>query len=74
MADTTVPFVLAGAVKSWDPTNSVLCIGHIRLEVTPGVAVEALIPNQSVTVSGYRSKHEFGVWVVTEITAHRLAF
>jgi hypothetical protein len=65
------PFVLAGEVTSWDPDTRVLYIGDTRLEVTPGVAAETLVPKQSVTVSGYRSKDTAGPWVVTEIRVHR---
>ena len=41
-------------------------IGGAELQISPGVAVKAL-SNQSVTVSGYRSKHDRGPRLVTEI-------
>jgi hypothetical protein len=62
-----VPFVMAGHVHSWDPATRVAYIGGARLEISLGVAAEAFVPNQSVTVSGYRSKHKSGPWLVTEI-------
>jgi hypothetical protein len=71
MADDAVRFVLVGEVQSWDPIARVLYIGHTGLEVAPAVAVEALVPQQSVTVSGHRPKHDVGSWVVPEIKANR---
>jgi hypothetical protein len=44
------------------------------VEIAPGVAVEALVPHQAVTVSGHRLKHEVGSWMVTEIRAYRIGF
>jgi hypothetical protein len=52
----------------------VLYVGSTRLEVAPGVAVEALIPKQRVAVTGHRQKHDEGPWVVTKIEAHRPGF
>ena len=57
-------------MSSWDPETRVSYIGGAGLEISPGVALEAL-PNQSVTVSGYRSKHDSGPWLVTEIRSIR---
>ena len=45
-------------------------IGGAELQISPGVAVKAL-SNQSVTVSGYRSKHDRGPRLVTEIRSIR---
>jgi hypothetical protein len=45
----------AGDVMSWDPTTRILPIGSIPLEVAPGVPIEALIPNESIIVRGYRA-------------------
>ena len=47
--------------------RALLTIGGVRLEVAPDVAVEALVPKQPVTVTGYRSKQEARTSVVTEI-------
>jgi hypothetical protein len=74
MTDDPIPFVLAGEVQSWDPITRVLYVGQTRLDVAPDVAVEALVPKQSVTVTCYRSKHGAGSWVVLEIKAYRLGF
>jgi hypothetical protein len=74
MADEPVPFVLVGEVKSWDSIARVLYVGDTRVEIAPGVAVEALVPQQAVTVSGHRPKHEVGSWMVTEIRAYRIGF
>jgi hypothetical protein len=45
MADERILFALAGEVHSWDPITRVLHMGNTRLEIAPGVAVEALVPN-----------------------------
>ncbi len=74
MADDLIPFVLAGQVQLWNPDTRVLYVGRTRLEVSPDVAVEMLVPNQSVTVSGYRSRHTNGPWVVTGLQIHRPGF
>ena len=63
MADDAFPFVLAGTAESWDPAVRVLYVGSTRLEVAPGMAVEALVP-----------KHDGGRWVVTKIEARRPGF
>jgi hypothetical protein len=74
MADDPIPFVLAGTVESWNPIARVLYIGGTCLDVAPGVAVESLVPEQRVTVTGYQSKHTTGPWVVTKIQARRPGF
>jgi hypothetical protein len=74
MADDPFPFVFAGTVVSWDSAARVLYVGSTRLEVASGVAVKALVPQHSVTVSGHRVKDEVGSWVVTEIRANRREF
>lgn len=74
MADDPIPFVLAGTVVSWDPAHRVLYVGSARLDVAPGVGVEALVPSQRVTVTGHRPKQDGGRWVVTKIEAHRPGF
>lgn len=70
MSDETIPFGMTGSVALWDPVTRVLLLGHACLEVAPGVAVEALVPRQSVTVSGTRAQYTAGPWVVTEIQVH----
>jgi len=65
---------MAGAVDSFDPSSRVLHMGGKRLDVSPGVATDLLIPRQLVTVSGHRSAYEFGPWVVTEIERRGLRF
>jgi hypothetical protein len=57
-------------LSSWDPETRVANIGGAELQISPGVAVKAL-SNQSVTVSGYRSKHDRGPRLVTEIRSIR---
>jgi hypothetical protein len=74
MADDSILFVLVGEVESWDPIARVLYVGRTRLDVAPGVAVDALIPKQPVTVTGHRGKHDVGSWVVTQIKAYRPGF
>ena len=74
MADDPIPFVLAGSVVSWDPVPRVLYVGSARLQLAPGLAVEALVPTQRVAVTGHRPRHDVGPWVVTKIEAHRLGF
>jgi hypothetical protein len=74
MANDPIPFVLAGAVVSWDPAARVLYIGSARLEVASDVAVQALVPKQRVAVTGHRPKHDGGPWVVTKIEVHRPGF
>jgi hypothetical protein len=73
MADA-IPFVMAGVVVSWDPVPRILYVGSARLDVAPGVGVEALVPSQRVTVTGHRPKQDGGRWVVTKIEAHRPGF
>jgi hypothetical protein len=72
--DDPIPFVLTGKVEFWDPTTRVLYVGRTRLEVAPGVAVETLVSEQFVSVSGHRSKHNNGPWVVTGLRMQRPGF
>ena len=44
------------------------------MDIAPGVAVELLVPQQAVTVSGFRTKRDHGPWVVTEIRTSRPGF
>jgi hypothetical protein len=74
VADDPIAFVLAGTVVSWDPVPRILYVGSARLDVAPGVGVEALVPSQRVTVTGHRPKQDGGRWVVTKIEAHRPGF
>ena len=74
MADDPVPFVLAGTVVSWDPVPRILYVGSARLEVAPGLSVEALVSGQRVTVTGHRPKQQGGPWVVTKVETHRPGF
>ena len=74
MANDPIHFALAGTVVSWDPAGRVLYIGSARLEVAAGVAVEALVSKQRVTVTGHRPKHDGGPCVVTAIEVHRPGF
>jgi len=73
MADDSIPFVLAGQVEAWDPLARVLYVGDTRLEVAPGVPVNVVVQDR-VAVTGHRSKHPAGPWVVTSIRAHRPGF
>ena len=73
--ETVIPFVLAGAVTSWDPVTRRLGMGDLTLLVAPTVPELALrgLANQSVTLSGHRTL-DGSVWTVTEVQLHRPGF
>ena len=69
-ADNGVPFVLAGAVKYWDPVAGVLDVGDQRCRVPASVPVPRIAPNVSVTVVGHRPAIGADPWTVEQIRLH----
>jgi hypothetical protein len=67
MSDAAIPFVLAGTVESWNPDTRVLHVAGARLDIPPGVRVDALVPGNSVTVSGHEARDGRGPWIVTKV-------